>query len=401
MERRVPEESGSQKGLVTLAGYALLFLVFADLTGFGMLIPDVQLRAEHLGARGWAIGGILSAMFVTQAVVSPLWGSLSDRIGRKQVIVGCTLISALAMFIYSRADTLWIMLASRIVAGLGAGNVAAAQAAVGDSVGEDRRTSVMAKLSAAISLGLILGPAVGGFLSAWGGARLLGTVAGSISLAGALAVWALVPVSAGSSKSHETPRNLPLRDWGGPIRLLFAIAAVAWLSLACLEGTFGRLLERNFHQGVTAFSLIFSFESVLSLTAQTVLSRFKLSEAKEKGLLVEAMVLQGLGLASLALAPSMPFLVLAAGVYAVGNGLMSPALFGWCSRITPENKQGAMFGLLQSARSIGFIVGPVLGGLMFDWRPAAPYLLAGLVSLAAATVLSVGISSKAGKPKQC
>ena len=101
----------------------ILALAFLDLAGFGMLIPSVQLRAESLGARGWLIGAVLASMFVVQTIASPLWGGLSDRVGRKPVVLACTALSAVSMLVYAHAASIWIVLAARVLAGLGAANV--------------------------------------------------------------------------------------------------------------------------------------------------------------------------------------------------------------------------------------------------------------------------------------
>jgi MFS family permease len=374
---------------------ALLFLVFADLTGFGMLIPDFQLRAEHLGAHGWMIGGMLSVMFVVQAVVSPAWGGLGDRVGQKPVILGCTALSALAMLVYSQATNIPVMVASRLLAGLGAANVAASQAYLAGVTSPDNRATVLGYLGAATSAGLIIGPALGGVLAHWGGALAVGGVAAACSLTGILAVALLVPnfrpvpmVDEKKTGVLQVLKENPVLAW------LFGVSAVAWFSLACLEGTFGRLLEVTQGQGQLAFGLIFGYESVISVAAQSWAVKPLNAKFGARGLLLSALLLQGAGLAAMPFSPSMFWLVLAATVYSLGGALAGPSLNAWCSRLTPENRQGAVFGLLQSARSIGFIVGPTLGGTMFDRNPASPYLLAGVASAVAAILLAV-ISRKA------
>jgi MFS family permease len=109
----------------------------------------------------------------------------------------------------------------------------------------------------------------------------------------------------------------------------------------------------------------------------------------DRRMLLLAFVFQGAGLAAMPFARSLFVLLGGATIYALGNGLLGPAINGWCSRVTPERRQGAMFGLLQSARSLGFMVGPALGGALFDFSPTAPYLLAGAVSALAAAFVAI------------
>ena len=358
------------------AAAALLFLVFADLTGFGMLIPDVQLRAEKLGAAGWVIGIALSSMFVVQAICSPAWGVLSDRVGRKPVILICTSLSAASMLIYTQATSILVIVASRVVSGLGAANVSIAQAALAESVGPDERTALMGYVGSATTTGLIVGPAIGGILAASGGPLLLGSTACAISLSGVLAVLLLVPSL--NRKSEPNPvasRESPLRS-NKSLVTLFVIAIVSWFALACLEGTFGRLLKHRFDLGQLTFGLIFAYESLISAIVQATVVKGLSKRFGDRALLASGMAIQGLGLGAMPFSQNLAWLTVAATAYSVGSALAGPAINGWCSKVTPESQQGAMFGLLQSARSLGFMVGPMIGGALFDWSISAPYVLA-------------------------
>ena len=122
---------------------SLYFAIFLDLTGFGMAFPDIQLRAEKFGAPGWLIGLALASYFITQFVVSPHWGRLSDRIGRKPVLLVCTALSAGSMVVYAFAGSIALIFLSRVLAGLAAANVVVAQAYIADKSSEsasaDRR----------------------------------------------------------------------------------------------------------------------------------------------------------------------------------------------------------------------------------------------------------------------
>lgn len=363
------------------ARLSLLFLLFADLLGFGMLIPDVQLRAEALGAPGWLIGAVLSSMFIVQAIASPIWGRVGDKVGRKKVLLACTGLSVLSMFAYSQATSIWVILASRILAGFGGGNVAAAQALVSVKANPESRAVEMGKLGAAISAGLVAGPAIGGFLAEWGGALLVGLVAGSLSLCGLLVAAWFVPKDDRLARPEEyTNKKLAV---SGTLKALFAIATVSWLALATLEGTFGRLLKHIYGQGQLAFGAIFAYESLLGVAVQAWMVGPVVKRFGERSVLIGSYLLQGAGLAAMPFAGTMTILVVASTIYSVGAALANPTLNAWVGDLTPEQNQGAVFGLLQSARSIGFMVGPAMGGVLFDWQIPAPYVLAGVACLLA------------------
>jgi len=387
--------------IIRKAEAPILAAVFLDLLGFGMIIADIQLRAEKMVPHGWPsgviIGAILAATFVTQIVVSPLWGSYSDRHGRKWVVVGCTAISGIAMLTYGLAGSIWILLLSRVLSGFGSANVAVGQALISDMYEPDQRTAALGRIGAALSAGLVVGPALGGFLAAAGGNFLVGCVAGSASILGAL--WMMFglpnpePKEKGA-KSKMTGFNLSLLRDLPKLRPLVVIAVVAWLSLATLEGTFARLISHLFRYDQRHFGIIFGYESILGIAIQGVLLTWFVNRFSSTMLLRGAYLVQGLGLAlnpfaGILMPTVVPFalLIVASTFYALGSSISNPTVNGLCSRLAPDSRQGELFGLLQGARSIGFVVGPLAGGALFDWMPAAPYIFAGSVCVAAAALV--------------
>lgn len=375
----------------------VLAALFLDLIGFGMAFPDVQIRAEKLGAPGWGIGLLLASLFAVQFFASPRWGRLSDRIGRKPVVVICTLLSAASMLVYALSNSLEGIFFSRVLAGLAAANVVVAQAYMAEHTLESERGGAMGRIGAAISVGLIGGPFLGGQLAQIGGSKLLGFVAASSSALGALIL--VFGMKAERPTEEKEPGKAPVIDFRllreiPQLAPLFLIAAVSWFALACLEGTFGRLLEARFHfpnsdLGI-AFTLpqgasgaIFGLESLIAFAVQGITYEPLSKRFGEKRLLVIGFMLQGLGLVCTPFAPGLALVALASSVYSFGSALGGPAINSLCSTMTPEERQGELFGLLQASRSIGFLVGPLIGGILFDlWRPG-PYVLAGAIALVA------------------
>jgi len=379
----------------------ILAAVFLDLLGFGMVLADIQLRAESMVPRGWRpgwiVGGLLASTFVTQLLASPRWGRYSDRRGRKAVIVGCTVISASAMLVYGLAGSIWVLLLSRILSGFGAANVAVVQAYISDQSEASDRMAALGRVGAAISAGLVAGPPIGGFLAAFGGNFLIGLAAGAASLAGAVWMWISLPNR--PPRQEQEPGKAPVIDLRllhdlPRLRPLVLIAVVAWFSLAMLEGTFARLISHLYRYDQRQFGVLFGYESLLGIIVQASIIGWTVRRMKDTNVLRMGYVGQGIGLAinpfASVLLPSVaPFIVLllASTLYGVGSSLANPTVNGLCSRLTPDSRQGELFGLLQGARSVGFVVGPVLGGTLFDWHPAAPYLIAGIVCIGAATLV--------------
>ena len=399
----------------------ILGALFLDLFGFGMLIPDIQYRAEKLGMVGWAIGATLTVTFVIQLVASPVWGRASDRVGRKLILVVCAGLSAAGLFTYGFANLPWIIVASRALSGLGGANVSIAQAYMADLTSAAVRTAAMGRIGAAVSAGLIAGSASLALPMLHG--VNVGIVAGTLSATGVCGLlflpgrtgYAHATLSAGVSGAKTKFRvfDLSLLRSLPALRSLVTVAAVAWFSLAMLEGTFGRLIERkplDFHR--REFGEVFAVEAVVGVLAQGVLLAWLARRTAAGPRLRSAYVAQGVGLALMPFVVSLCVLFglshrsqegfpvatypIALGVlfgvsalYAAGSGIANGTVNGLCSAATPEDRQGELFGLLQGARSVGFAIGPVLGGLLFDVNPRAPYLLAGGVCLAAAILVRV------------
>jgi MFS family permease len=380
--------------------------VFLDLAGFGMILPDVQVRAEAMGAPGALIGFILASTFIVQTLFSPLWGGLSDRYGRKTVFIACTSISALSMLVYGFSGLAggWLlMLVSRIIAGFGSANVAAAQAAIADSVADgsdEDRAQAMGRIGAAVTSGLILGPAIGGEVAVRFGPLALGLLAASLSAAGALLVLfaGRLPKGQVESKAWRPPNMQALRGMKVVGGLLVA-AFVAWFSLAMLEGTFGRLLENKFGSGQRWFGWIFAWESVVNVGVQAGLIKIAVNRMKERGTLVLGLAMQGAGLGLTPFMNTLPVLFAASSLYALGTALASPTMNAMASRAAPADRQGELFGFMQSLRGLGFIFGPIIGGAVFDlWMPG-PYLIAaGACFAAGVIVLMIKLPPKTEAP---
>jgi MFS family permease len=364
--------------------------LFLDLFGFGMLIADIQFLAERLNMPGWMIGLAMGVTFVVQVPVSPLWGRLSDHTGRKPVLVVCTLLSALAMLVYGLAATPLVLIASRVIAGLGGANVAVAQAMLADVTDESQRSTAMGRIGAAITLGLVGGPVIGGLLAVSHGSPTVGFVACVASAIGALAVLALVPRTKPTRTKEETKTNGTLLNTHPQLRALVVLACVAWFALATLEGTFGRLIKHTLSFDQSHFGIVFGWESVVAFVVQGFLLAWIAKRANDQTLLRAGYLLQGIGLAAMPFTHHffspywLAFLLLFGTLYSFGGAVANPTVNAMCSKAAPAERQGELFGVLQGARSVGFMVGPVIGGALFDLSHNAPYLLAGAVCLLAA-----------------
>lgn len=384
------------------AEWALFIAIFLDMVGFTMLIPHIQLRAEtFLGGVTWKgpiIGLLLQSTFLIQLVASPKWGRWADETGRKRVFVLCQFISAAAMLIYGVANSILLLFLSRILAGFGAANVSTGQAIASGLGDEKERVKILGRISAALSSGMIFGPAIGGLISDSANSSLVGIIGAAISCLGGLLILLFVPNDAHPAPATEERkkkwfdfsifRQFPL------IKPFFWIAASGSFALGTLEGTFGRLIKSMLGYDSREFGIIFSYEAVLGVLMGAFLLGWIAKRLCETTLLRAAYILQGLGLALNPLAgilsqyaPGLFWLFVASTLYGLGAGAINPTLSTLISELVPEEQHGEMFGQLQSARMAGFLVGPLMGGFMFDFWHPLPYVLAGTVCLVVALFL--------------
>ncbi|MCE9560048.1 MAG: MFS transporter [Armatimonadetes bacterium] len=375
---------------------AILFAVFLDMVGFTMLIPDVQFRAEELHIVGWMIGAMLVSTFVVQTIASPLWSGLADRVGRKRIFLICTIFSALGMGLYAIANSLELMFLCRIMAGLGSANVAIASAMMSSGSAPENRAATMGRFSAAMSVGLVIGPAIGGVAVDDLGRWWLGVIAAGLSMLGFSWVLLSVPNDLGDpqpeAKTRRPFRLMLLREYPN-LRVLVVVAFVAWFALALLEGTFGRLIKANLGLKQEHFGLIFAYESAIAVIFQTFLIG-KISKSFGAGkVLIVCYLLQGLGLIIFPFAPSLVILFVGSTFFGIGSALATPTINTIASLIIPEKRHGELFGLFQGWRGFGFVVGPMIGGLLFDFHHAAPYQVAAIVCVAGAIALMLSPAS--------
>ena len=368
--------------------------MFLDLIGFTMVFVDIQFRAEELGGVGWMIGGILASTFVLQTIFSPIWGRWSDRIGRKRAFVITTSLSAFSILLYGLADSLWLILLSRMLAGLGGANVAIAQASLTDFTDKAKRTVILGRLGAAQMAGMVAGPAFGGFVASVWDSRMVGLIGAGASATGVLLVLFFAEMRGKDAVYKKKPWGFgPLFKQFPKLVPLVILAGVAWFSLSTLEGTFGRLILHLWGMAQREMGVIFGFESLVGVVVQGVVLAWLMKKLSERTMLSGGYLLQGLGLAMTPFVgifvgvPIFISLMVASLIYAAGAGVANATLNGLASQAVDEDSQGELFGVLHSARSIGFVFGPILGGILFDWRPQAPYVLAGGVCLLAAVLV--------------
>lgn len=379
--------------------------VFLDLLGFGILIPIQPFYAEYHGASPALVtllGGSYSFM---QFLFAPFWGRLSDRIGRRPVMLVSIAIGATGYALFGAAGSLGGLFAARMLSGFGTANIATAQAIIADVTGPEDRARGMGLLGAAFGLGFLLGPAIGGVAGQWGPAWPAWVAGGLGAINLVLAAFILPetnPPGRRVAPNVRTSRMDAFRmAWERPVvRNLVLISFLLTTGFALMEQVLGLLLERRFilvgpeapaHGSAEAMrqsaALVATFLVVVGVTSTIVqgglIGRLTRRFGEWRLLLV------GLG----ALAASLAALPHAAGVGAfvwmlpvafvlsLGSGLSSPMVPALVSRYADASHQGALLGLSQSLSALGRAVGPAVAGLLFEVRDSLPFHAAGVMML--------------------
>ncbi len=376
----------------------LFLTVFVDLVGFGIVLPLLPFYGERMGADGFTVGLLVTVYSVFQFAMAPLWGRLSDRFGRKPILLLGLVGSALAYLVFAYAGTLAVLFASRIMAGIGGSTVPVAEAYIADVTPPEHRAGNMGLIGAAFGLGFTVGPALGGILASVS-VEAPGLVAAALCATNALAALLFL--------SESRPAPAPARRRTAPgsaftlaglreslevpglarILLLYFLFTVAF---AVIQPTLSLFGAARFGLDQRRVGYLFAFLGLVSAVVQGGLVRRLVPRLGESRLIrLSALPFVG-GLVLVALSPGVPTLLVALALLAVGYGGALPSVLGLVSRTASASIQGSVLGLGQSVGSMARIVGPAAAGAAYDIGPAMPFLLgAAVAAIGAAVALGV------------
>jgi multidrug resistance protein len=394
---------------------AVLFaVVFINLVGFGLVVPLLPFFAQSLKAEAWQITLMFSAYSLGQFFAEPFWGRLSDRVGRKPVLLVTLVANALGYLMLAFVPNIWLAVAVRLFTGLGAGNISTVQGYVADVTPPEQRAGRMGLIGAAFGLGFIVGPGLGGLLTQPQLGRLGYQL--PIFLAAALAALAAVGVMvflresrAKADPTAARPAFLAgLKDarTNPVVSRVLVVTLIYMAGFSAMESVFGLWSESRYAWGAREVGLSFMIVGVISVLNQGFLAGRLARRFGEARVLATGMLLFGSSLVLQILAPvawfpatrlelgglSLPVvqgwvipLVMAVG--ACGMSLAMPNISAMISRASPPDRQGAMLGLNMASSSVARIFGPMVAGGLFsglghDW----PFLIGALLTVPAAVM---------------
>ncbi len=401
----------------------VIFLtVFIDLVGFGIILPLIPSYGEHFGARGLVIGLIFASFSAMQFIFAPIWGRLSDRHGRRPILLISTAGAAASylLFAYStglgnHTAAIWLMVGSRMLAGVCGGNITVAQAYIADITTPAERSKKMGLIGVAFGLGFILGPFIGGVSLRHLGDTGPGWVAAALCAANFLLALFILTESHRPNSAQAAPRP-HLDQWAHTLRqpkvgLLVIVFFLATFCLSCFESTLPLLVGANFHldfkrdaTSASTVAYLFVYCGLIGVLVQGGAIDRLVKRMGEPRLVVLSLLLTAVGFAWIPFlkgasplswkilfqheGSSWVCLLLGLALLSVGTNLTRPPLFGMISNLTSAHEQGATIGVAQGAGSLARILGPIFATALLVYSPPLPYLICVVVLLATAALVA-------------
>jgi multidrug resistance protein len=363
----------------------IFITIFIDLLGFGLIIPALPFYAESYGASPITVGLLSMSYSLMQFLFAPLWGRLSDKVGRRPIILLGLAGSCIAFLMFGLAHSLTMLFVARALAGLlSSASLPTAQAFIADSTTPENRAKGMGLIGAAFGLGFIFGPAMGGLLTHYSYAAPSFVAA---ALAGGNFIWAYFALP--ESLHHRPERVRPsylspthIREtFGDPkIAFLLIIFFFGVFAFSNMESTFALFGEHQIGLGAFGVGGLLAEVGVISVIIQGFMIGKLTKRFGEINLAIWGMMIEAVGFLMTVMVHSVEAMMMVVPLYAVGSALLNPTISSLMSRAAPEDKQGDTLGVGQGFAALGRVLGPVWGTWLFQrFQPDAPYISGGIL----------------------
>jgi MFS family permease len=372
----------------------VIFLtVFIDLIGFGICLPLLPKYAERYGAQGWQIGAAMGVYSLMQLVFAPWWGQLSDRIGRRPVLLVSNFGSIIAYGLFGLSasyvgDTgFWILVGSRIFAGICGANLSVASAFIADVTTPEKRSKGMGLIGMAFGLGFILGPVIGSQAFKHFGLAGPGAVAASICALNFLLGCFILPETRNKNAvaAIRRPRLAQIRHVLGmkEVGFLIGIYFLGTFAFTAFESTLPLLLDTKLHFDEEHVGYVFAFCGIMAALVQGGGIGRLVKSFGERRLIGASLIVVAVSLVLMPLANTLTTMLAALAVFAIGSGINRAPTMGLISQLSPVDEQGTTLGIAQSAGTLARVLGPTVATTLYDlWLPA-PYLACATIALLA------------------
>lgn len=361
--------------------FAVMFFV---MVGFGIIIPVLPFYAENMGASPAELGLLMAVYSLMQLLFSPMWGRISDRIGRKPVMMIGIFGLAISFFMMAMSSQLWMLFAARIIGGfLSSANMPTVMAYVADITTDEDRGKGMGIIGASVGLGFIFGPAIGGVFSKTS-LNMPFYVAGISSLFTFFLVMFILKESLSKEQRGEhAPEKRPmLRALSGPVSVLYIMQFFTSVSLAGLEATFAYFAAKKAGLGTVELGYLFMIMGLGGAIVQGGLVG-RLTKKYGEGVVIQGgIIISVIGFALILLVDSFITAAIYLTIFGIGNGVIRPSVSALLTKKSTTG-HGSTTGLLSSFDSLGRIIGPPLGGWLFSVAIGLPYISGIVISILA------------------
>lgn len=356
------------------ASLTVIFVtVFIDLLGFGILIPLLPtFGSRELGISDLQIGLTVAVFSLMQFLFNPIVGRLSDKYGRRPIILISLSMTVTSYLLFSITDSFLLLIISRILAGLGGANIGAAQAYIADITLPHERAKGMGIIGAAFGLGFVFGPFAGGVLSKFG-YSVAGLGAAGFSLMALLFAFFYLPESNLNKKAGRIKLKLFDLQYAGKILkhpeigILIILYFVIVFSMANIFGTLSLLGYKVYHFSDQQNGYIFGIMGIVGALIQGGFMRRLSLKYSERMIIMAGALFMMVGLALIPYERSFLEVAVVVSIYSIGSGILQPIVVSMVSKYAPEGEQGAVLGLNQSIGSFARVLGPIWGGFSFDY----------------------------------
>jgi DHA1 family tetracycline resistance protein-like MFS transporter len=362
--------------------------------GFGIVLPLLPFYADRFGASGTQIGLLITVYSIAQFFLAPVWGRLSDKVGRRPILIFGLLGSAASYVVFGFAGSLTVLFLSRIMAGIGGATVPVAQAYIADITPPEKRAGNLGLIGAAFGLGFIFGPALGGILAPISPAAP-GLAAAALCFVNGVLAFFLLPESLSDEERRARARDgkvLKFQDFRLALQnrvtgRILLLSFLFTLAFAAMQPTFPLYGSIRFGLDERRVGYLFAFLGTVSAIVQGGLVRRLVPILGEARLIKISGVPFIAGLLALAFAQSIGVLLLGLALLAMGFGGTLPSIASLLSRVAPTQLQGSVLGIGQSVGSLARIIGPTAAGVLYDLRGMEwPYLGGAIVATGALLV---------------
>lgn len=385
---------------ILILGFTLLVVML----GYGMIQPIIPFLINRLGASGRDLGILASVYAAMQLVCAPFWGTLSDRMGRKPVLLIGVLGYAAAMFVFGLSTRFWMLFVARTFSGvLSSATMPTAMAYLSDNLPEKERGGAMGQLGAAVGLGVVLGPMLGGFLSSNSLSLPFFTGSG-LALFALVLIFLLLPESHLVATATQKEKKEDFWRWEILRKVLFSPAGMLMLlifivsfGMTNFQGIIGLYGLEKFNFDTKQVGAIWMVVGGVMILGQGVLTGFLTKRIGEIAVIRFGMLIGAVGFAALLLASGLISILLVTGLFILSVALIGPALNAHLSAYGGEN-QGALMGLNVAFASLGRVFGPLWAGFIFDVNIHYPFVSGAVVLLVGFLVGMIGLRDLRKQP---